>query len=85
MRLVSRCRVLIENPSEEFADPPPQGVVDLVPQIAAQEGEDENDPVVPLSNPPRTLMEWAVLILNTPNPILKVCFALVCEGASRHP
>jgi len=65
---------------EEFSDPPPEGVVNLVPQIApqdAEEGEDENDPVVPLSSPPKTLMEWAVLILNTPNPILKVCFLLL--------
>jgi hypothetical protein len=28
--------------------------------------------VVPTANAPTTLMEWAVLILNTPNPMLKV-------------
>lgn len=28
--------------------------------------------VVPLENPPKSLIEWAVLILNTPNPKLKV-------------
>ncbi|KAH6903908.1 hypothetical protein BKA70DRAFT_1373764 [Coprinopsis sp. MPI-PUGE-AT-0042] len=32
----------------------------------------EDEPVVPLENPPKTLMQWAVLILNTPNPSLKV-------------
>lgn len=32
----------------------------------------DDEPVTPLDNPPSTLMEWAVLILNTPNPRLKV-------------
>jgi hypothetical protein len=36
----------------------------------AEEVPDE--PVVPLENPPKTLMHWAVLILNTANPMLKV-------------
>ncbi|KAF9443387.1 DUF455-domain-containing protein [Macrolepiota fuliginosa MF-IS2] len=61
--------------SEEFADPPP---------TSSPRAKDENDfrnesappvedePVVPLDNPPKTLMQWAVLILNTPNPTLKV-------------
>jgi hypothetical protein len=30
------------------------------------------EPVVPESNAPTTLMQWAVLILNTSNPTLKV-------------
>ncbi|KAL0571544.1 hypothetical protein V5O48_010420 [Marasmius crinis-equi] len=54
--------------SEEFADPPPQPPSEIL--TADQPGEEE--PVVPLNNPPSTLIEWAVLILNTPNPTLKV-------------
>lgn len=30
------------------------------------------EPVVPAENPPTTLMQWAVLILRTSNPALKV-------------
>ncbi|KAJ3976915.1 hypothetical protein EV361DRAFT_958287 [Lentinula raphanica] len=61
--------------SEEFADPPmssentslqpADGLID--PQV-----QEATEPVVPEQNPPQTLMEWAVLILNTPNPTLKV-------------
>ncbi|KAK7047765.1 hypothetical protein VNI00_006093 [Paramarasmius palmivorus] len=58
--------------SEEFADPPPiktpengtNSILNPIPQ--------PEEPVVPLDDPPKTLMEWAVLILNTPNPMLKV-------------
>jgi len=32
----------------------------------------EREPVVPLVDPPRTLIEWAVLVLNTSDPVLKV-------------
>ncbi|KAJ3980670.1 hypothetical protein F5890DRAFT_655812 [Lentinula detonsa] len=59
--------------SEEFADPPP-----LLKRASADSGDghvapqEELEPIVPEKNPPKTLMEWAVLILNTPNPTLKV-------------
>ncbi|KAF4582704.1 hypothetical protein EYR40_002628 [Pleurotus pulmonarius] len=56
--------------SEDFADPPPVQSESALPQQQVTATPDE--PVVPLDNPPRTLMEWAVLILNTPNPTLKV-------------
>ncbi|KAK7438616.1 hypothetical protein VKT23_017949 [Stygiomarasmius scandens] len=66
----SNWRVVELRPvSEEFADPPP-------PPPEAQETsrapQESDEPVVPFENPPKTLMEWAVLILNTPNPTLKV-------------
>jgi hypothetical protein len=53
----------------EFADPPPL----ILPVVASNEREEKEEaPVVPLSDPPKTLIQWAVLILNTPDPILKV-------------
>ncbi|TFK20176.1 DUF455-domain-containing protein [Coprinopsis marcescibilis] len=59
--------------SEEFADPPPPPPVQSEShQSAPTPQEREMDPVVPLEDPPTTLMEWAVLILNTPHPTLKV-------------
>ncbi|KAK1232880.1 hypothetical protein PQX77_003993 [Marasmius sp. AFHP31] len=58
--------------SEEFADPPPQSKNNEQSQNAPTEITKEDEPVVPLIDPPKTLMEWAVLILNTPNPMLKV-------------
>lgn len=57
--------------SEEFADPPPRHALPLLPVTAAA-GSMIEEPVVPIDNPPKTLMQWAVLILNTPNPTLKV-------------
>ncbi|KIY44648.1 DUF455-domain-containing protein [Fistulina hepatica ATCC 64428] len=58
--------------SEEFADPPPA----VPPQVSLPSigtvCQAEDEPVVPVEDPPTTLMEWAVLILNTPNPTLKV-------------
>ncbi|KAF9524195.1 hypothetical protein CPB83DRAFT_798192 [Crepidotus variabilis] len=56
--------------SEEFADPPPKTapVLPVVPSAEPREPE----PVVPDNGAPTTLIQWAVLILNTPNPILKV-------------
>ncbi|KAJ7641611.1 hypothetical protein FB45DRAFT_825906 [Roridomyces roridus] len=57
--------------SEEFADPPPapsQPIVQVNPVILSEPTE----PVVPLTDAPRTLMQWAVLILNTAHPTLKV-------------
>ncbi|KAG6821268.1 hypothetical protein H0H93_002378 [Arthromyces matolae] len=59
--------------SEEFADPPPKSSVPLLPVTAFSSAPSTVDePVVPTNNPPSTLMQWAVLILNTPNPTLKV-------------
>jgi hypothetical protein len=55
----------------EFADLPlsvqTQSTPPQVPSAEVREAE----PVVP-SQAPTTLMQWAVLILNTPNPTLKV-------------
>ncbi|KAI0263567.1 hypothetical protein BC834DRAFT_886329 [Gloeopeniophorella convolvens] len=57
--------------SEEFSDPPPVAVLDISKlSLLSQEAEEET--VVPLQNAPKTLMQWAVLILNTANPTLKV-------------
>ncbi|KAJ7853708.1 hypothetical protein B0H14DRAFT_3108443 [Mycena olivaceomarginata] len=58
--------------SEEFADPPPapsQPIVQINPVVP---GSEVTEPVVPTTDPPKTLMQWAVLILNTANPTLKV-------------
>ncbi|KAJ7725196.1 hypothetical protein B0H16DRAFT_284240 [Mycena metata] len=58
--------------SEEFADPPPlpsQPAAHVNPVVV---GSEVMDPVVPEIDPPKTLMHWAVLILNTANPTLKV-------------
>ncbi|KAJ6632443.1 DUF455-domain-containing protein [Mycena sp. CBHHK59/15] len=58
--------------SEEFADPPPppsQPIAEVNPVVSSS---DVMDPVVPISGAPKTLMQWAVLILNTANPTLKV-------------
>ncbi|KAF5345069.1 hypothetical protein D9758_010415 [Tetrapyrgos nigripes] len=64
----SNWRVVELRPvSEEFADPPPPPDVKELP-----EHKSTDEPVVPTENPPKTLIEWAVLILNTPNPTLKV-------------
>lgn len=58
--------------SEEFADPPPPPLA--APVVAPSELQVIKEPesIEPISNPPKTLMQWAVLILNTPDPILKV-------------
>ncbi|KAI0029057.1 hypothetical protein K488DRAFT_80382 [Vararia minispora EC-137] len=55
--------------SEEFADPP-LPLIDMFGLLPADEAPDE--PIVPVKDAPATLMQWAVLILNTPNPMLKV-------------
>ncbi|KAE9384063.1 DUF455-domain-containing protein [Gymnopus androsaceus JB14] len=57
--------------SEEFADPPPPKSTSTN-GAAVPYAQEANEPVVPEEKPPKTLMEWAVLILNTPNPTLKV-------------
>ncbi|KAG9312269.1 hypothetical protein JVU11DRAFT_7572 [Chiua virens] len=56
--------------SEEFADPPPVVVIPDLPRIQLIAIEDE--PLIPTDKTPSTLMEWAVVILNTANPKLKV-------------
>ena len=43
-----------------------------------------SEPVVPEVDPPTTLVEWAVLILNTPNPTLKVCPLARCRDSVVH-
>ncbi|KAF7328772.1 DUF455-domain-containing protein [Mycena venus] len=56
----------------KFADPPPppsQPIAQINPVVP---GSEVTEPVVPTTNPPKTLMQWAVLILNTANPTLKV-------------
>ncbi|KAL7278232.1 hypothetical protein ACG7TL_008207 [Trametes sanguinea] len=57
--------------SEEFADPPPPPP-DLSHLSLLSPEPKEPEPVVPVENPPTTLVQWAVLILNTPDPMLKV-------------
>ena len=56
--------------SEEFADPPP--TKEKASTTLESTPSQADEAVVPLENPPKTLMQWAVLILNTPNPTLKV-------------
>ncbi|KAE9390401.1 hypothetical protein BT96DRAFT_1064536 [Gymnopus androsaceus JB14] len=57
--------------SKEFADPPPPKSTSTN-GAAGPYAQEANEPVVPEEKPPKTLMEWAVLILNMPNPTLKV-------------
>lgn len=54
--------------SEEFTDPQPAPTTLVSSSVISQDVE----PVVPTNHPPTTLMQWAVLILNTANPTLKV-------------
>ncbi|KAH9920616.1 DUF455-domain-containing protein [Fomitopsis serialis] len=56
--------------SEEFADPPPPP--DISHMTISDNSPVIEDSVVPGEGAPSTLMQWAVLILNTPNPKLKV-------------
>lgn len=55
----------------EFADPPPP-LPDLSHLSISSPEPREPEPVVPVENPPTTLIQWAVLILNTADPMLKV-------------
>ncbi|KAE9383343.1 DUF455-domain-containing protein [Gymnopus androsaceus JB14] len=67
----SNWRVVELRPvSEEFADPSPPKSTSTSDPTAGPYAQEANEPVVPEENPPKTLMEWAVLILNTPNPTL---------------
>ena len=46
--------------------------VQYLPEVI-QSGEPlEEEPIVPTTGAPTTLMQWAVLILNTADPMLKV-------------
>lgn len=58
----------------DFADPPSNPTAGFStsasPQVTAVSMPSEL--IVPEVDPPTTLVEWAVLILNTPHPILKV-------------
>jgi hypothetical protein len=57
----------------EFADPPHPPISSIKSDIQNEcPLLIEDEPIVPLENPPKTLMQWGVLILNTPNPTLKV-------------
>ncbi|KDQ51809.1 hypothetical protein JAAARDRAFT_198874 [Jaapia argillacea MUCL 33604] len=60
--------------SEDFADPPPppNATVTTSESTVTHTQLDDDEPIVPLENPPKTLIQWAVLILNTPDPSLKV-------------
>ena len=54
----------------EFADPPP-----VVNSSMGTQNVDLitlKEDIVPIENPPKTLVDWAVLILNTSHPQLKV-------------
>jgi len=56
--------------SEEFADPP--APPDLSHMTISDDSPAVEESVVPGEGAPTTLIQWAVLILNTPNPKLKV-------------
>ncbi|KAF8634681.1 hypothetical protein AX15_000782 [Amanita polypyramis BW_CC] len=59
--------------SEEFANlPAPPPPTPVVVTQNEREPQREPEPVVPQTGTPKTLIQWAVLILNTPDPILKV-------------
>ncbi|EIN06535.1 DUF455-domain-containing protein [Punctularia strigosozonata HHB-11173 SS5] len=70
----SNWRVVELRPvSEDFADPPPATASSQLPPTEKPDtSSDETEPIVPEANAPKTLIDWAVLILNTPDPTLKV-------------
>ena len=59
----------------EFADPPPPPLdlshLSLAPTDAKPKSPPED--VIPAAGAPTTLIQWAVVILNTADPSLKVC------------
>lgn len=63
--------MLSANHQAEFADPPPPPP-DLSHLSVSSPIPKEPEPLVPIENPPSTLIQWAVLILNTADPMLKV-------------
>lgn len=59
----------------EFADPPPNPSPDFKDRNDFKNESTlpaEDEPIIPSDSSPKTLMQWAVLILNTPDPTLKV-------------
>ncbi|KAI0795865.1 DUF455-domain-containing protein [Abortiporus biennis] len=58
--------------SEEFADPPPPPPDLSHLKISSDCVKGPPEPVVPTEGTPTTLIQWAVLILNTADPSLKV-------------
>lgn len=56
---------------KDFAELPPPPV-DLSHLSISAASPKEPEPLVPVENPLTTLIQWAVLILNTPDPMLKV-------------
>ena len=57
--------------SSAFADPPPPNLEKLSLSAGADSDSATHEPLIPLDQEPSTLIEWAVLILNTPDPDLK--------------
>ncbi|KAL4062655.1 hypothetical protein V8B97DRAFT_1874662 [Scleroderma yunnanense] len=57
--------------SESFAELP-SAVINSAPVDTSSVPSQLSKNVVPMNGPPSTLMEWAVLILNTSDPMLKV-------------
>lgn len=60
------------NIFQEFADPPLLHIRDIKIEEEGEKKDWASSLVEPSENPPKSLLEWAVLILNTPNPKLKV-------------
>jgi hypothetical protein len=71
IRGVSTARLII---ALDFADPPKIAVAPLLPNTTASSPTRPAEPVIPDAHPPTTLIQWAVLILNTPDPVLKVTY-----------
>lgn len=67
-------RKLIHLTYSDFADPPPNPTIGAANSPSPQPADISAppEPIIPQVDPPTTLVEWAVLILNTPNPTLKV-------------
>ena len=67
------CRESTNDVTQAFADPPPPPLDLSHLSLSSEKRADAPpEPVVPLENPPKTLIEWAVLILDTADPTLKV-------------
>ncbi|CBQ68518.1 conserved hypothetical protein [Sporisorium reilianum SRZ2] len=50
---------------------------------ASTKDKDGDVPLAPPSPLPKTLVEWAVLVLNTPDPVQKVCYTRLAAKAFR--
>ena len=66
----------------EFADPLPSVLTQSAPPQVPSTKVREAEPLVP-SQAPTTLMQWAVLILNTSNPALKAGTCLFLTKSAR--